>query len=304
MSEHGSPADVGPSEPMRSRFGGNGTAQSLTDNRVPRSSRRAQKPVHPISTLRDRLPDGWGDGHPDTMEAVGRLAGRVAHHLNNTLTVVDCNASFVEDALEGENGDRRLAAELREIREACGVAARLAARLLSISGRRWSEPRDVDLRTLVSEMNLRGRFGADLVLRTDFPAEACPVRVDPAQLTEAVLELVLNAREAVGSRGTVRIGVGNVVCRDADDGALERRVWLEVSDTGRGMDAWTLERAFHPFFSTHPFSADRGLGLTVARTIMRENGGGMNLSSSPGRGTTARMWLPTARSDSLREGRP
>jgi signal transduction histidine kinase len=243
------------------------------------------------------------EGNPHTMEAVGRLAGRIAHHLNNLLTVVEGNASFLEDALGNGLDDRQLSTELQEIRNACGRTSKLTTQLLSISGYRWSEPRLVDLRTLVSGMDLGYFFEDHVGFRTDFAAAACPVRVDPTLMEEVVLALVLNAREAVGSRGTVRVGIDNFLAEKDNGGSANGWVQLEVSDSGPGMDEETLSKAFHPFFSTRPFPEDRGLGLSVAYGIVQQSRGSMIISSAPGSGTTVRMRFPAAASVSASDRR-
>jgi signal transduction histidine kinase len=248
--------------------------------------------------LRGGVPEMGVDGYRETMDAVGRLAGKVAHHLNNLLTVVEDNASYLEEELE----DPRFAPGLRDIREACGRASELSTQLLSISGCRWCEPHTVDLRTLVSGMDLGRFFSDDVEFRTDFVATTCRVRVDPAHLEEVVVGLVLNAREAVGGHGTVRVGIDHIPGMEIDGSPATGWVQLEVSDSGPGMDWETLSRAFQPFFSTRPFSEDRGMGLSVACGIVRQSGGTMKISSAPGCGTTVRVWLPANDSVSVWEG--
>ncbi len=231
----------------------------------------------------------------ETMQAMSQFAGKIAHHLNNMLTVVGGNTAYLESELSGQGFD----AELNDIRDACGRATELASRLLTISGRRWAEPRVVDLRALVSDMDL-GRFiSGDVVFCTEFAAARCRVRVDPAHLRDVVTELVLNARDAVHGRGSVRVGVEHLPSRSTENGSSAGWVELEVSDTGCGMDEETLSRAFHPFFSTHSFSEHRGLGLSVAHGIVRQCGGTMRIASAPGRGTTVRVWLPAVASISV-----
>lgn len=263
---------------------------------------------HHLQVLARRIPSMREEGVPEvgmadvqeTLDAVALLAGRVAHHLNNLLTVVDGNASHLLETLEAAGP----VGELEEIRSVCGRASGLATRLLAISGCRWCEPRVLDLRGLVADMDLGRFFGHNVVFCTDFPSTTCPVRVDPAHVEEVVLGLVLNAREAVGDRGTVRLGIDVLSGMTSEGSPAGGWVQLEVSDSGPGMDRDTLARIFHPFFSTRPFAEDRGLGLSVACGIVRQFGGTMRVSSAPGHGTTVRLWLPVAAPGVVKESRP
>jgi two-component system, cell cycle sensor histidine kinase and response regulator CckA len=277
---------------------GNGVRPGVEDGatRSPRNPRKQEGGR--LSMLREKTPEVGMDGYRETMDAVGRLAGRVAHHLNNLLTVVEGNTAYLEEAL----GDQRLALEVQEIRSVCRRTAGITTQLLSLSGYRWCEPRMLDLRTLVSSMDLGTFFRGDVVFCTDFASVACPVRVDPAHLEEVVLGLVLNARDAVDSRGTVRVGIDHLPWIKVDGGPVEGWVQLEVSDSGEGMDEETLQRIFQPYFSTHSFSEDRGLGLSVACGIVRQGGGTIKVFSAPGRGTTVRVWLPAVAPDSGSNG--
>jgi signal transduction histidine kinase len=289
-----------PFEDLHSRSEATGAPSPGTEGRVLRFPRSPEQAAHPFPMPPGGVPEVGMDEYRDTMDAVGRLAGKVAHHLNNLLTVVVGSATHLEDEL----ADRRFASELRDIRDACGRASDLSTQLLSISGFGWREPRIVDLRTLVSGMDLGRFFSDEVVLRTDFAPVTCPVRVDPIDLEEVVVGLVLNAREAVGGRGTVRVGIDHLPEMKIHGSPPRGWVQVDVSDSGRGMDRETLSRVFHPFFSTRPFSEDRGLGLSVACGIVRQSGGMIKVSSAPGRGTTVRVWLPAAASVSASDGGP
>ena len=291
--ENTEPQGKRPTENLPSRSNGNGVSPGIEGGAAQSSRSSAPKEApHRFSMPSEEMPEVGTDSYRETMDAVGRLAEKVAHHLNNLLTVVEGNAAFLEETLE----DRRLALEVQEIRNACGRSAGLTTQLLSLSGSRWCEPRIVDLRTLVSGMELGRFFPDDAVFCTDFAAVPCRVRVDPAHLEEVVLGLVLNAREAIGGRGTVRVGIDHLPCMKIDGSPSQGCVQLEVSDSGEGMDEKTLSRVFQPYFSTHPFSKDRGLGLSVAAGIVRQSGGTMKVSSAPGHGTTVRVWLPATAS--------
>jgi two-component system, cell cycle sensor histidine kinase and response regulator CckA len=231
-------------------------------------------------------------GYADSVDAVGRLAGKVALRLSELFAVVDRNTASMGEALE----DGQLAGELQEMRDACVQALVLSNHLLSISGSRRAEPRVIDLRTLVSEMRLGHSISDDVLYCTDFAAEPCPVNADPAHLEELILGLVRNAKEAVGRCGTVRIAIDHLPAMKIDGSRKMGWVQLDVSDSGQGMDWETLTRAFHPFFTTRPDPEDRGLGLAVSCGIIRQNGGTMKIYSAPGCGTTVRVWLPAAAS--------
>lgn len=236
----------------------------------------------------------------ETMHAVRRLAGRVAHHMNNLLTVVGVNAEHLEAELSGRGFD----SELGDIRDACGRAAEVSSKLLALSACNWSHPSIVDLRSHVLDMNLGRFFSGDVVFCTEWGDVKCPVNVDPAQLEDAVTELVLNARDALHGGGTVRVGIDYLPGTKLRSTPSAGWVQLEVSDSGQGMDRATLSKAFHPFFSTRPSAQHMGLGLSVAHGIVRRSGGVMQVFSTPGRGTTVRVWLPAMASVSKRRGAP
>ncbi|TVP75725.1 MAG: hypothetical protein EA352_07465 [Gemmatimonadales bacterium] len=265
-------------------------ARSTNGGTLPWSRPIQERPPSRITITRDGTPEVGMNGHRETMEAVSRLAGKVTHHLSNLLTVVEGNVSI----LQAELTDRRFSSELRDIRKACERASELSGRLLSISGCRWYEPRTVDLRALVSDMDLGRYFAAGVGFCTDFSAAPCTVRVDPAHLGDLLLELVLNASEALENQGNVRVAIDVLPWKRVRHNSPLGCVQLDVSDSGKGMDMETLERVFHPFFGAHPFSENRGLGLSVVYGIVRQTGGTMTVSSAPGRGTTVRVWFPFA----------
>lgn len=291
MSRYGFPND-GPVADTHRRSERNGTSAGGANGRVLPFPGRPRAPEHPVSGIRREVPEVGMGAYADSMEAMGRLAGRVASHLNELLEVVDRNTSSMGEALEDGQGAR----ELQEIRDAYGRASELSEKLLSISGCRRSEPRIVDLRTLVSEMKLGRSFSDDVLYCTDFAVVTCPVNVDPTHLEELVLELVRNAREAVGERGTVRVGIDHLPGATIDGSRRMGWVQLEVSDSGKGMDWETLTHAFQPFFTTRASAEDRGLGLAACCGILRQSGGTMKVYSAPGSGTTVRVWLPAAAS--------
>jgi two-component system cell cycle sensor histidine kinase/response regulator CckA len=219
------------------------------------------------------------------LEAVGRLAGGIAHDFNNLMGVVIGQASMLEHTVpEGSP----LIAVAREIRTTGQQAAQLTQQLLSLSRAQIHNREPVDLSTAVrSTLELLERLLAENIrLRTDLAPNAGVVRIDRGQLTQVVMNLVLNARDAMPDGGALTIRTAPAGGR-ADEAAS----WavLEVSDTGAGMDERTAARAFEPFFSTKP--AGTGLGLPTVQRIVAGVGGSVALDSAPGVGTTFRVRL-------------
>jgi signal transduction histidine kinase len=264
-----------------------------------RSLRGAAQLPH-SSMLQDGTSLVGGEESDEAMEAVARLAGKVAHHLNNLLTVVGGCMAHVESEL----GDDSLEAEFTDIRHACTRAKELSSQLLSISGNRWMDPRVLDLRTLVLELDLAGLFAPDVIVAMDFEATPCPVLVDPTYMSQVVTGLARNAHEALGDEGVVTVRIDHLPGRTIDGRAATGWISLEVTDTGPGMDPETLKRVLHPFYGTHPFTEDRGVGLSAAYGIVRQFGGTLKLSSALGQGTTVRVWLPASPPVSMTQPRP
>jgi signal transduction histidine kinase len=253
---------------------------------------------------RDRRPnapcvlDCGGVQQPPWTEPVSRVASRVAHSLNNALTAIEGNLAFLLEEVD----DERLTRELLEIRSVCARTESLASQLLSISGSQWAEPGVVDLRQLIARMEL-GRFvSGNITLCTDLEVRSCPVWADAEHLEQALLCLVLNARDALAPKGTIRIGLDYLpgVCPDGETG--KGWVQLEVADSGSGMDAATLARAMEPFYTTRSAVQDRGLGLAIVHGLMRRAKGSMRITSTPGAGTSVRVWLPAV--DNVLQARP
>lgn len=177
-------------------------------------------------------------------------------------------------------------------RNACGRAERLWGRFLSISGHRWAEPRAVDVKREVSQMD-PGRFVPDEVaFCTDFTARGCWAWIDPSHLRETVLALILNAQAAVSAGGMVLLRIDLLGRTPTKGGSADGWVELEVADNGIGMDPGTLDSAVLPFFSTREPARGRGLGLSIAHGVIRQAGGVMEITSAPGTGTSVRFWLP------------
>jgi PAS domain S-box-containing protein len=230
------------------------------------------------------------------MEAIGRLAGGVAHDFNNMLNVILGHANL---GLRRTDRPERLAASLREILAAAQRSQDLTRQLLAFSRRQTIAPRVLDLNVSLREIEslLRRLIGEDVALRFAAGRGLWSVSMDPSQLDQTLTNLVVNARDAMPFGGRLTIETRNVVIDDAycashPDARAGEFVMIAVSDTGRGMDRATLDRAFEPFFTTKPEGEGTGLGLSTVYGVARQNGGAVNLYSEPGRGTTVRVYLP------------
>jgi PAS domain S-box-containing protein len=244
------------------------------------------------------------------MEAVGRLAGGVAHDFNNILTAIQGNVVLLREQLRG---DPETLTELEEIAQGTERAARLTGQLLAFSRRQVVRPRVVDLNRVVEGMRrmLRRLIGETIVLVTRPDAEAATIRADPGQLDQVVLNLVVNARDAVGSSGRIEVTTGTVEVDEEQartaDFQLEpgRYVLLTVRDDGPGMDESTLSRLFEPFYTTKPAGRGTGLGLSTVYGAVRQAGGFVGVESEPGEGTTFCVYYPlVADAEPPAEARP
>jgi PAS domain S-box-containing protein len=216
------------------------------------------------------------------LETVGQLAGGVAHDFNNLLAVILNYAYFVRERLPE---DSELRADLEEIRHAAERASELTHQLLVFSRRETIRPVVLDLNEVVRDMErLLGRtIGEHVELVTGLETDECLVEADAAQLEQVVLNLVVNARDAMPAGGTIRI-----------ETRLGAEVLLTVSDDGEGMEPEVAARAFEPFFTTKPKGAGTGLGLATVYGTVTGAGGHAEIDSGPGRGTTVRVYLPRA----------
>ena len=242
------------------------------------------------------------------MEAVGRLAGGVAHGFNNILSVV---LSYTDLLLADLAPDDPRAHDLAEIRSAGEQAAELTRQLLTFSRRQVTRPRSLDLNqalTRVAAM-LRSVLGDDVDLVINTGANLWPVRIDPGQVEQVLMNLAANAHDAMPLGGTLTVETRNV---DLGDDYVRAQVGVEpgsyvqltVSDTGHGMDRETLDRIFEPFFTTKVKGRGAGLGLATVFGIVRHAGGHIRVFSEPGLGTTFRIYLPRTSSESSELPRP
>ena len=229
------------------------------------------------------------------MEAVGQLAGGVAHDFNNLALVISGHADLLLERLD----DARARESAREIRRAADQASELTRQLLAFSRRQVLHPVELDVSEVVADLvpMLDRLIGDDIELSTRLSAGAGAVQADPAQLRQVVMNLVLNARDAMPGGGRLSIETS---ARDLDEHFTEAKlelapggyVVLAVSDTGQGMDEATRGRIFEPFFTTKEPGKGTGLGLSTVYGVVKQTGGSIWVYSEPGRGTTFKVYLP------------
>jgi two-component system, cell cycle sensor histidine kinase and response regulator CckA len=218
------------------------------------------------------------------MEAVGRLAGGIAHDFNNLLTAISGYSEFLIEGLE----DERLRRHADEIRKAAARAASLTGQLLAFSRRQVLQPRALDLNAVVSDMDmmLRRLIGEDVELVTLLDPYVSPVQADPTQVEQVIVNLAVNARDAMPNGGSVTIETSDAATDDGDF------VELRMTDTGVGMTDLERQQLFDPFFTTK--EGGTGLGLATVYGIVEQSGGTIEVDSSPGMGSSFRIWLPRA----------
>lgn len=234
--------------------------------------------------------------HATKMEAVGRLAGGIAHDFNNLLTAL---SGFSEIVLDELPEDHPLYEGALETHKTCQRSASLVRRLLAVSRRQILQPQLLDLNHKIAEIEkmLRGLLGEDIELRVRLGKRLGIVRADESQIEQVILNLVVNARDAMPQGGRLTVETEVV---DIDDAFVEHHVGIRpgphvlitVSDTGEGMDEETLEHIFEPFFTTKGKGKGTGLGLATVYGIVQQSNGNIWVYSEPGRGTTFKIYLP------------
>ncbi|MGH9484922.1 MAG: PAS domain S-box protein, partial [Terriglobales bacterium] len=233
------------------------------------------------------------------MEAVGRLAAGIAHDFNNLLTVINGYADMLLQREHAPMAPDRQHNALDSIRKAGERAALLTRQLLAFSRQQVIEPKLLNLNSVLEEMDplLRRVLSEDIELALACEAHLGTVRADPGQLGQILMNLVVNARDAMPHGGRITIETANVVL-DASYAAAHAEVvpgeyaLVAVSDTGTGMDAGTLSHLFEPFFTTKPVGKGTGLGLATVFGIVKQSGGTVAAYSEPGHGTAIKVYLP------------
>jgi PAS domain S-box-containing protein len=232
------------------------------------------------------------------LEAVGRLAGGVAHDFNNLLTVI---LGYVDMIITEAESMPSVQESAKEVQYAANRATSLTAQLLAFSRRQVSQPKVLDLNDVVqhSARMLARVIGEDIQIATHLEHKLGRVKVDPSQIDQLLLNLVVNARDAMPGGGKLTIETANVVL---DDQYVGRHIGvkagpyalLAVSDNGTGMTAEVRSRVFEPFFTTKEAGRGTGLGLSIVYGIVKQNGGEIMVYSEPGQGTTFKVYFPMA----------
>ena len=233
------------------------------------------------------------------LEAVGQLTSGVAHDFNNLLTVVLGNIGFVERGLAAAGVDGRLAQRIGYMRTAAERGAKLTDQLLSFSRRQRLEPRSLDLNETVAGMRdlLQSTMGGSIHIETMLKHGLWCALVDPTQLELAVLNLAINARDAMEVGGTLKVEIENVTLGPAtypEEPPAGDYVSIRVSDSGTGMPEEIRAKVFEPFFTTKEPGKGSGLGLSQVLGFAKQSGGGVRIDSRAGEGTSVYVYLPRA----------
>lgn len=245
--------------------------------------------------LTDKIASEERIRHAEKMEAVGQLTGGVAHDFNNILTVITGTIEILADAVVDEP---ELAAIAKMIDEAAGRGAELTQHLLAFARKQPLQPREIDINSLISDTAklLRPTLGEHIQIESVFDEESCVAMVDPNQLTTAILNLALNARDAMPDGGKLIVETGSAyldeVYASANDVQPGHYVLIAVSDTGTGIPTNMLARVFDPFFTSKGPGKGTGLGLSMVYGFIKQSAGHIRIYSEEGHGTTIKMYLP------------
>jgi PAS domain S-box-containing protein len=229
------------------------------------------------------------------LEAVGKLTGGVAHDFNNILHIISANVQLM---MRNDEGSRK---RLLGIMDGVERGKKLADQLLAFARRQPLHPSVVGLAQLIERMDslLQRAAGDAIEIRFAIPAKPWNILVDPNQLENVLINLVINARDAMDGQGRITIALDNIRIDEGSELANTgikpgEFVTIAVRDTGSGMPPEVMERAFEPFFTTKPEGKGTGLGLSMAHGFVKQSGGHIRLASTPGQGTTVTIFLPRA----------
>lgn len=234
------------------------------------------------------------------MEAIGRLAGGVAHDFNNLLTAINGYADLLLGTAELEADVR---SQVAEIRNAGERAAQLTGQLLAFARKQVLAPQRLDVCTIIGSLDrlLRRLIGDHIALETTLPDQPLWITADPVQIEQVILNLAINARDAMAEGGKLQIRCRRRSLGELEALALQVRAgdWVEltVADTGKGMDEHTRQRLFEPFFTTKPPGQGTGLGLSTVYAILQQCNAAIEVESTPGRGARFRILFPLALDD-------
>jgi len=242
--------------------------------------------------------------HAERMQAVGRLAASVAHDFNNLLTIIQSCATMITTDLPSSSQSH---ADAQEILKASRRASELTQQLLAFSRKQVLQPQHVDVNQQITSFlgMLRRVMGAHVRVETELAAQTWQVFADPGQLERVLMNLGVNARDAMPNGGTLRLRTENVVLDSAHASeavglAPGAYVRILIEDTGTGIDPSVLPHIFEPFVTTKPQGLGTGLGLSTVYGIVQQTGGTIRVDTTPGRGSRFSVYLPRAEDDSLR----
>ncbi len=297
LTEHRDRVDF--EHPIRRADGSIGRVVVVRLFEAPSRVRGAIQDITERAQLREQL------AQAQKMEAIGQLAGGVAHDFNNYLTVIEGYSQLLLPTFEA--GDRRRE-RVEEIWKAAEASAALTSQLLAFSRREVVAPRVVDLGETIMQMQsmLRRVLGEDVRVTTSVSEHPVKVLVDPAQMQQVLMNLAVNARDAMPDGGSLEIRSNAIVVDHELPGRITsvppgRYAVIAVKDTGQGMDEAVIQRIFDPFFTTKSAGHGTGLGLAVVYGIVQRDGGFIDVDSAPGRGTTVSIYLPQTTVDAIAE---
>jgi signal transduction histidine kinase len=262
------------------------------------------------SYLKERARAEEQERRRQRIEAAGKLAGGVAHEVNNMMTAV---LGFADIALKRLDPGHPAAGDLREVLKAGGRTARITQQLLAFTRQQLNQPETLSLSVVIRDLAnlLQQSIGAEYMLRLELPEDVPPVVADRTQLEQVVINLLLNARDATPRGGTISLSVARA---ELDETYPDRHgdvafrpghyVLLAVSDSGSGMSREIMDRAFEPFYTTKPVGQGTGLGLSTVYGIVKQAGGYVWLYSEVDRGTTVKIYLPAIGVPEPRVSRP